>query len=531
MSSTVDRAIRAGSMEPPLWRRSRLAILAAMMLTLAACVAPPPQSWESLPPPEPPVDVQRALEELTRDAVAPAFLSSKRLYGPGTRRLTTAVTRQPDSGLARRIHTLGTQSGSIHTTVASHHAILGLRGMLPISYRRWGSGGAGFQPVSPNGSPEAHVVELRKLHGTLFPIQVGNTIAVELVWSDGARQTVTIAVTQQIVEKDGLDQSAQAIPGTSHQVMASSPTWKHRLYFRYFDALGFAIESTAEQFTTVQWDKGTALANAGSLPTSAVLMPGMERVRPGDYRPPAGRTPSSTPGKRVAMVVGNGAYLRTRALPNPRRDAEAIATRLRTLDFEVELVTDSSADEMKSALRRFRRSLRGARIALFYYAGHAVQVEGANYLLPVDAELRTEGDLHYDTIPLDLVMTELESSDAVRIIVLDACRDNPFLQTLATSLPATRSAGLSRGLAISRRSTVGTLIAFATAPNQVAADGDGSHSPYTEALLEWIGTPGLEIGEVFRKVRADVISASGGRQIPWENSSLIGEGIYLGGTR
>jgi ankyrin repeat protein len=249
-------------------------------------------------------------------------------------------------------------------------------------------------------------------------------------------------------------------------------------------------------------------------------------TEPARQREPSGAFAPS--GIRVALAIGNGGYQYTAPLPNPVNDARAVAAALQRLGFEVTVETDVERHGMERALRDFGRRLSGADIGFFYYAGHGLQVDGRNYLVPIEAQLRHERDLPYETVAIADVMLQLESKRLASIVVLDACRDNPLAQTLSRTM-GSRSGGSARGLGVLTHNSVGTLIAFATAPDNVAADGAGPHSPYTEALLRWLDEPGLEIGQVFRRVRQDVIERTGGRQVPWENSSLVGDGIFLAG--
>ena len=235
---------------------------------------------------------------------------------------------------------------------------------------------------------------------------------------------------------------------------------------------------------------------------------------------------SAEAGKRVALVLGNGAYAHVPALPNPRRDAEAIAAALRRLGFEVELGVDLDLAAMRRTLLAYARKLEGAEVALFFYAGHGMQVHGQNYLLPVDADIQSEVDLDFAAMPARLVLEQMERWPSVKIVILDACRDNPFATALSRSMGATRAArALSRGLA-QIEAAGGTLLAYATDPGDVASDGAGANSPFTQALLNHVETPGVEIHTMLTRVRADVYAATGERQRPWTESSLIGE-VYL----
>lgn len=225
--------------------------------------------------------------------------------------------------------------------------------------------------------------------------------------------------------------------------------------------------------------------------------------------------------KRVALVVGNSRYAHAPLLPNPEHDARAIAAKLSGLGFAVDLRIDVSKNDLDQALRRFGRRLQQADVALFYYAGHGMQVDGLNYLIPVEANPRQKRDLYYETVELTHVLQEMEGAAKVRLVFLDACRDNPLVENLAASLRKTRSGSVGRGLA-PVDAAIGTLISYATKDGHVAADGEGKNSPYAAALLEHLADSGLEIGLMLRSVRKDVIARTNGAQTPWEYGSLLG---------
>jgi len=176
---------------------------------------------------------------------------------------------------------------------------------------------------------------------------------------------------------------------------------------------------------------------------------------------------------------------------------------------------------MDDAIRQFSRKLEGADLALFFYAGHGVQVNDKNYLVPIDAKLERPADLALDAVDISTVLAQMEAEKRVNLIFLDACRDNPFTRSLARSL-GTRSATVGRGLA-RVQSAIGTLIAYATQPDNVAFDGESRNSPFTAALLRHISSPGLDIGLIMRRVRAEVIAITREKQVPWDHSSLVGE--------
>jgi uncharacterized caspase-like protein len=229
---------------------------------------------------------------------------------------------------------------------------------------------------------------------------------------------------------------------------------------------------------------------------------------------------------RVALVIGNGKYINANTLPNPPNDARAMATALSNIDFDVSFGADLDHTRMERLVRDFLRKAASAKIALIFYAGHGLQVDGRNYLVPIDAKLETASDLNYETIKLDDILESLNDPSRANIIILDACRDNPLARTFAAHLGASRSAAVSTGLAAYSTVGTGTLIAFSTAPGQVALDGDGANSPFTEGLLKYLATPGLEVRQMLTRVRDDVARATHDRQVPWDNSSLRGD-VYL----
>jgi uncharacterized caspase-like protein len=212
-------------------------------------------------------------------------------------------------------------------------------------------------------------------------------------------------------------------------------------------------------------------------------------------------------------------------LPNPSNDAADVALALRNIGFDVIEGRDLERRAMEEKIREFGRRLDKADVALFFYAGHGLQVGGKNYLVPIDAKLERAGDLSFETLDVGLVLGQMEADKRVNLVFLDACRDNPLSRSLARALGA-RSAAVGQGLA-SIQSAVGTMIAYATQPDNVALDGDGRNSPFTTALLRHIVTPGLEISSVMKRVRADVVAATRDRQVPWDHSSLIGDVVLV----
>ena len=222
--------------------------------------------------------------------------------------------------------------------------------------------------------------------------------------------------------------------------------------------------------------------------------------------------------ERVALVIGNSAYHDPDArLRNPGNDADGMAAALRRLGFEVVLGKDLDLDGFYDKLDEFEKAARGADVALFFYAGHGLQVDGKNWLAPVDARLGSRLDLKRGAVELDTVLEHMRGTK--KLVYLDACRNNPLAGDLARSMGVSRAAATSRGLA-RVQSGSGTLIGYATAPDDVAADGEGRHSPFTEALLAHVETPGLSVNDMFGEVSGAVSRATGGKQVPWSHSSL-----------
>ena len=227
--------------------------------------------------------------------------------------------------------------------------------------------------------------------------------------------------------------------------------------------------------------------------------------------------------ERVALVVGNANYQHAVPLANPKNDAEDMAALLRRLGFQVTAGIDLTDAAMEDRIRGFSRRARAAKVALFFYAGHGMQVDGVNYLVPVDAQLADEADLPFETVALDLVLKRM--GGGTNLVFLDACRDNPFARGWAG---AGRSTSVGRGLTrVGEAGGSGMFIAFATDPNRIAADGEGRNSPFTAALKRHIETPGLEINGLLTEVRRTVLASTGDVQRPWSNSSLSDPFYFL----
>ena len=215
---------------------------------------------------------------------------------------------------------------------------------------------------------------------------------------------------------------------------------------------------------------------------------------------------------RVALVVGNSNYQTVGTLDNPVNDASDIAIALEGLGFEVILGRDLTRSGMEDAAGRFANLALQSDVALFYYAGHGFQVNGVNYLVPVDAQVTAPGDVAKETLPMGLILNALEAAPGLKLVFLDACRDNPFQAQIALGDDGQGLAGIA--------TNADFMIGYSTQPFAVAYDGEGRNSYFTEALLNHIYTPGLDISQLMVSVRRDVMAATGGRQIPWDHSSL-----------
>ena len=225
---------------------------------------------------------------------------------------------------------------------------------------------------------------------------------------------------------------------------------------------------------------------------------------------------------RVALVIGNSAYRHASALANPKNDAADMAAAAEKLGFKVIKGLDLDKSGMDRTIRRFAEALRGATIGMFFYAGHGLQVSGRNYLVPIDAELKTAEALDFEMVGLDVVQRIMEAASETNILFVDACRDNPLSRNLARAM-GTRSTAIGHGLT-AQEAGAGTLISFSTQPGNVALDGTGTrNSPYAGALAKHIATQGKDLPAVLVQVRREVMAATGKRQIPWEHSALTAE--------
>lgn len=221
--------------------------------------------------------------------------------------------------------------------------------------------------------------------------------------------------------------------------------------------------------------------------------------------------------RKTALIIGNGTY-KSGPLKNAVNDALDMAALLSEKGFKVILRKDASRAEMREAIREFGNEISEGGVGLFYYSGHGLQVDGINYLVPLDADIELKAEVAEECVSANTVLKVMEySNNRINIIILDACRNNPF-----RSFSRSDEKGITR-MDPPQGAKQGSIVAFATAPGDVASDGDGRNGLYTSKLMKYINTPGLKLEEVFKMTRIDVLGISDGRQIPWENNSLTGD--------
>ena len=241
-----------------------------------------------------------------------------------------------------------------------------------------------------------------------------------------------------------------------------------------------------------------------------------------------GPVEAAADGRRLALVIGNSDYVSVPHLDNPKNDATAVAQHLHDLGFSVTLALNLDKAKFEEAVRKFAGSLDGAQAAIFFYAGHGLQIDGRNYMVPTDADVSNEADLPFQLVAVDIALQQLASQRITTIVILDACRNNPLGNKLAKAINR-RANALGQGLA-SIYASADTLISFSTQPGNVALDGDGPDSPFTEALLKHIDVANVDVLSVLRDVRRDVVAHTNEHQVPWETSSLLDEFFFRKST-
>ncbi len=293
----------------------------------------------------------------------------------------------------------------------------------------------------------------------------------------------------------------------------------------------FSLKTTsrmlAELMKCAKDNGGTATARSLDMtPKTDVPAPSMLAAPPPTQQAavatPTPTTPAATlinpTERRVALVIGNGAYRFAPKLENPKNDAADLSNSLRTLGFEVIEGKDLDRKGMEDAIGQFTDKIKTAKLAAFFYAGHGLQIDSENYLVPIDGRIERVADLNTNAVSLHYILGQLEKDRRVNLLFLDACRDNPLLNSINLSLE-TRIATSGKGLA-QMKAAIDTLVVYATQPDNVALDGSGRNSPFTTALLKHMQTPNIEISGLMKRVRSDVAAATKEAQVPWDHSSL-----------
>lgn len=308
----------------------------------------------------------------------------------------------------------------------------------------------------------------------------------------------------------------------------SNGQWAHDAARKALARLDSPSPTAAKQFRdSGRLQSDTAVPLAPAQPVEAAR-PASSQATPVAVAAPSPLAVAPAVGKRVALVMGNAGYKATSELPNARADAGAMAAALREVGFtKVTLATDLTRETMMNALRGFAAEAESADWATVYYAGHGIEMNGINYLIPVDAKLATDRDMEFEAVPLERLLGAVEGARKLRLVMLDACRDNPFVQQMRRSV-STRSIG--RGLA-QIEPEAGTLVVFAAKHGQVAYDGETGNSPFVSSLLQRIKTPGLEVRRLFDVVRDDVMTTTRRRQQPFSYGSVSGSEDFFFVTR
>jgi tetratricopeptide (TPR) repeat protein len=328
----------------------------------------------------------------------------------------------------------------------------------------------------------------------------------------------------------GLRKYDEALSAASKAVeLKPNFLWSHLNRARAYSGLGLRDKALDEYRIVLAIDPRNADAKAESKIAEAQVPDTDVRPRtqaasaePAVDTPP--RVSAVTAERRIALIVGNSKYQTVPELPNPARDASLIARTLRAVGFnEVRVETDLSRDALNRVLLEFSRAAAGADWAMVYYSGHGIEVGGLDYLIPVDAKLQADRDVDFETVPLTLAISSVEPARRLRMVVMDACRSNPFLNQMKRTI-ATRSLG--RGLAAIEPEP-GSLVIFSAKNGETALDGEGVNSPFAIALANRLGTPGLEVRRLFDLVRDDVIAATGRHQQPFAYGSLSGSEDYF----
>ncbi|MES2194570.1 MAG: tetratricopeptide repeat protein [Pseudomonadota bacterium] len=316
--------------------------------------------------------------------------------------------------------------------------------------------------------------------------------------------------------------NAEAARSEYRKALASNPTQRN---------YGFTESLKTAQSRLEALESGASQPTIAPAPAKAI---GLASIPTKDVSPAPAIVSKPPSGRRVALVIGNSAYRSVSPLSNPRNDAEAIARSLRNIGFAtVTLALDATREKLMDALRAFAVEAENSDWSMVYYAGHGIEVGGVNYLVPVDARLAVDRDIEYEAVSVAQVLRAADGARKIKLVMLDACRDNPFTPRKTGAPDAIARASTAGGTIATRSSngrglaevkvTGATLVIFAAKDGQVALDGEGGNSPFAIAVVQRLATPGVEINKVFRLVRDDVMEATAGRQEPYTYGSLPGK--------
>lgn len=323
-------------------------------------------------------------------------------------------------------------------------------------------------------------------------------------------------------EFDAAIKSASSNDNRAEFLVNRADIWKEKGdWFKAFEDYQSALTISPSHAAAAAGRDAARLAISRPAPSVAAAPP----VALPAVSVPAAKPAAIVNERRVALVIGNGSYQSVTALPNPRRDAETLAQALRGVGFQsVQVTADLTRDRLAQALQSFAAEADKADWAVVYFAGHGIEIGGINYLIPIDAKLKADRDVPLETVALDQVLATVAGARKLRLVVLDACRDNPFVAKMTRTI-AGRSIG--RGLA-SIEPEGGTLVAFAAKHGQTALDGaQGGNSPFVSALVKHLQSPNVEISKMFRLVRDDVLASTGKQQEPFTYGSLPGQDFFF----
>ena len=424
-------------------------------------------------------------------------------------------------------------------------------GTVPLKLYWSAARGDNFTTATAEGERDAIAAgyTFARIEGYIYPTPQTGTVPLKLFWSDARRDNFTTATdigkshayaaSYRFARIEGYVFPAQpsgppplppTIRAEAPQGRAAAPAPETP---QQLGAPAASAPAPAVTLPPVEMPQRLGAATAPAA-TAVIAPPLTKSVTPPP--PPAAVAPAlppavaalppataADPGRRVALVIGNSSYTAVPKLVNPPRDAETVAAALRRAGFQsVVTATDLTRERLIAALLAFGREADRADWGLVYYAGHGIEIGGVNYLIPIDAKLGSDRDVELEAIPLNQVLRSVERARKLRLVLLDACRDNPFVGQMRRTL-ATRSVG--RGLA-SVEPEAGTLVVYAAKHGETALDGDGANSPFATAFVRNIATPGLEVRRLFDLVRDDVLDATQRQQQPYSYGSLPGREDY-----